>query len=87
MATGTKKLQIIITATATKAQKVFAKLKSGMRSIAGAGAKIGAGLAAGFAVAGVGWDHRREPFLHGCVGSRAPTVATDERHGCIFELA
>lgn len=51
MAKGTRKLEIIITASARGAKRVFDKLKVGMRNVVSVGAKVGAGLAAGFAVA------------------------------------
>jgi len=51
VAKGTRKLEIIITASARGAKRVFDKLKVGMRNVVSVGAKVGAGLAAGFAVA------------------------------------
>jgi hypothetical protein len=51
MAKGTRKLEIIITATSKQATRVFKALKKGMRGVVSAGAKVGAGIAAGFAVA------------------------------------
>jgi hypothetical protein len=52
MAKGTRKLEIIITASARAATRVFNKLKTGMRSVVSAGAKVGLGIASGFAAAG-----------------------------------
>ncbi len=51
MAKGTRKLEIIITASARQAKRVFNALKSGMRNVVSVGAKVGAGLAAGFGIA------------------------------------
>ncbi len=53
MAKGTRKLEIIITASARQAKRVFNTLKSGMRNVVSVGAKVGAGLAAGFGIATV----------------------------------
>jgi hypothetical protein len=53
MAAGTKRLEIIVTATTKGATRAFNRLKKGMKSVAAAGKRLGIGIAAGFSVATV----------------------------------
>jgi hypothetical protein len=53
MAAGTKRLEIIVTATTKGATRAFNRLKKGMKSVVAAGKRLGIGLAAGFSVATV----------------------------------